>query len=144
MCSGSEEGSHLRLTDLCLSRRRGLSQVLYGQASDVTIEAQEILRQRDTIFRVREREKERAGERGREKERKRERKRERESERHHLPGTFMRRIDSCITQLKAQGPSRTCTESKEEEEEEASSWCMSQPLSSQFRTYKTGTARFWS
>jgi len=26
--------------------------------------------------------------------------------------------DSCITQLKAQGPSRTCNESKEEEEEE--------------------------
>ena len=26
-----------------------------------------------------------------------------------------RRIDSCITQLKAQGPSRTCNESKEEE-----------------------------
>jgi hypothetical protein len=26
-------------------------------------------------------------------------------------------IDSCITQLKAQGPSRTCSESKEEEEE---------------------------
>ena len=25
--------------------------------------------------------------------------------------------DSCITQLKAQGPSRTCNESKEEEEE---------------------------
>ena len=31
----------------------------------------------------------------------------------------MRLIDSCITQLEAQGPSRTCTESKEEEEEEA-------------------------
>ena len=26
-------------------------------------------------------------------------------------------IDSCITQLKAQGPSRTCNESKEEEEQ---------------------------
>ena len=26
----------------------------------------------------------------------------------------MRLIDSCITQLKAQGPSRTCNESKEE------------------------------
>jgi len=26
-------------------------------------------------------------------------------------------LDSCITQLKAQGPSRTCNESKEEEEE---------------------------
>ena len=29
----------------------------------------------------------------------------------------MRLIDSCVTQLKAQGPSRTCNESKEEEEE---------------------------
>ena len=28
----------------------------------------------------------------------------------------MRLIDSCITQLKAQGPSRACNESKEEEE----------------------------
>jgi len=27
----------------------------------------------------------------------------------------LRLIDSCITQLKAQGPSRTCNESKEEE-----------------------------
>jgi len=32
-------------------------------------------------------------------------------------GSFVRRIDSCITQLKAQGPSRTCNESKEEEDE---------------------------
>jgi len=28
----------------------------------------------------------------------------------------LRLIDSCITQLKAQGPSRTCNENKEEEE----------------------------
>ena len=28
--------------------------------------------------------------------------------------SYLRRIDSCITQLKAQGPSRTCNESKEE------------------------------
>ena len=28
----------------------------------------------------------------------------------------LRLIDSCITQLKAQGPCRTCDESKEEEE----------------------------
>ena len=34
-------------------------------------------------------------------------------------GQLSRLIDSCITQLKAQGPSRTCNESKEEEEEEA-------------------------
>ena len=32
-------------------------------------------------------------------------------------GLYSRLIDSCITQLKAQGPSRTCNESKEEEEE---------------------------
>ena len=32
--------------------------------------------------------------------------------------SYLRLIDTCITQLKAQGPSRTCHESKEEEEEE--------------------------
>ena len=37
---------------------------------------------------------------------------------------YMRLIDSCITQLKAQAPLRTCNESKEEEEE---AYCM--PLS---------------
>ena len=31
-------------------------------------------------------------------------------------GSYLRLIDSCINQLKAQGPSRTCNESKEEEE----------------------------
>ena len=31
-------------------------------------------------------------------------------------GSYLRLIDSCITQLKAQGPSRTYNESKEEEE----------------------------
>ena len=31
-------------------------------------------------------------------------------------GSYLRRIDSCITQLKAHGPSRTCNESQEEEE----------------------------
>ena len=31
------------------------------------------------------------------------------------PFRYSRRIDSCIAQLKAQGPSRTCNESKEEE-----------------------------
>jgi len=30
-------------------------------------------------------------------------------------GSYLRLIDSCITQLKAQGPSRTCNESKEDE-----------------------------
>jgi len=29
-------------------------------------------------------------------------------------GSYLRLIDSCITQLKAQAPSRTCNESKEE------------------------------
>ena len=32
-------------------------------------------------------------------------------------GSYLRLIDSYITQLKAQGPSRTCNESKEEEED---------------------------
>jgi len=32
-------------------------------------------------------------------------------------GSCLRCVDSCITQLKAQGPSRTCNESNEEEEE---------------------------
>ena len=32
-------------------------------------------------------------------------------------GSYSRLIDLCITQLKAEGPSRTCNESKEEEEE---------------------------
>jgi len=32
-------------------------------------------------------------------------------------GSYLRLIDSCITQLKAQGPSRTCNESKEEAKE---------------------------
>jgi len=31
-------------------------------------------------------------------------------------GSYLRLIDSCITQLTAQGPARTCNESKEEEE----------------------------
>jgi len=30
-------------------------------------------------------------------------------------GSYLRLIDSCITQLKAQGPFRTCNESNEEE-----------------------------
>jgi len=32
-------------------------------------------------------------------------------------GSYLRLIDSCTTQLTAQGPSRTCNESKEEEED---------------------------
>jgi len=34
-------------------------------------------------------------------------------------GSYLRLIDSCIPQLKAQGPSRACNESKEEEEDPA-------------------------
>ena len=33
-------------------------------------------------------------------------------------GSYLRLIDPCITHLKAQGPSRTCNKSKEDEEEE--------------------------
>ena len=33
-------------------------------------------------------------------------------------GSYLRLTDFCITQLKAQGPSRTCNECKEEEEKE--------------------------
>jgi hypothetical protein len=33
-------------------------------------------------------------------------------------GSYSRLIDSFITQLEAQGPARTCHESKEEEEED--------------------------
>ena len=32
-------------------------------------------------------------------------------------GSYLRPIDSCITQLEGQGPSRTCNESKEERRE---------------------------
>ena len=33
-------------------------------------------------------------------------------------GSYLRSIDSCVTQLMVQGPSRTCGESKEDDEEE--------------------------
>ena len=33
-------------------------------------------------------------------------------------GSYLRLIDSCITQIKSQGSSRTCNESKEDEEED--------------------------
>ena len=36
-------------------------------------------------------------------------------------GSYLRLTDFCSTQLKAQGPSRTCNESKAEEEEESRS-----------------------
>ena len=34
-----------------------------------------------------------------------------------MAGSYLRLIDSFITQLKAQGPARTCNECKEEEED---------------------------
>ena len=37
-------------------------------------------------------------------------------------GSYLRLMNFCITQLKAQGPSRTCNESKEEEEEEGGAY----------------------
>jgi len=39
--------------------------------------------------------------------------------------SYLRRIDSCITQLKAQGPFRTCNESKEEDVDMLDSRCKS-------------------
>ena len=44
---------------------------------------------------------------------------------------YLRLKDSCITQLKAQGPSRTCNESREEEET-LRSWKHSFSLASAF------------
>jgi len=32
-------------------------------------------------------------------------------------GSYLRLIDSCVTQLKAQGPSRTCNKRKEEKKD---------------------------
>ena len=37
--------------------------------------------------------------------------------------SYLRRIDSCITQLKAQGPSRTCNESKDDDDDGACEQC---------------------
>ena len=48
-------------------------------------------------------------------------------------GSFLRFIDSCITQLKAQGPSRTCNETKEEEESRSARL----PQSSERGAYET-------
>jgi len=42
-------------------------------------------------------------------------------------GAYLRLIDSCIIQLKAQGPARTCNESKEEEEEERACLASTRP-----------------
>ena len=53
-------------------------------------------------------------------------------------------IDSCITQLKAQGPSRTCNESKEEEEVDAAAGRAHRDHQGQerFRVLKVGI-RVW-
>ena len=37
---------------------------------------------------------------------------------HPEAGSYLRLLDVCITELKAQGPSKICNESQEEEEEE--------------------------
>ena len=42
-------------------------------------------------------------------------------------GSCLRLIDFCITQLKAQGPSRTCNESKEEKKVEGGEGVSFQP-----------------
>ena len=44
-------------------------------------------------------------------------------------GSYLRLIYSCITQRKAQGPSETCNESKDEEEEEVMESRARDPLS---------------
>ena len=36
-------------------------------------------------------------------------------------GSYLRLIDSCVTQLRAQGPSRTCNQSKEEKKDSRTS-----------------------
>ena len=57
---------------------------------------------------------------------------------------YLMLIDSCIPQLKAQGPSRTCSESKEEEEAAHRVVdLVGVPLSSEYGTCKTVKARFW-
>jgi len=48
-------------------------------------------------------------------------------------GSYSRLIDFCITQLKVQGPSRTCNESKEEEEEVRAAVSLPQQLRLGFR-----------
>ena len=62
-----------------------------------------------------------------------------------LESSYLRLIDSCITLLKAQGPSRTCNECKEEEEEEEvllekSEWRVSTGLP---RSYCSGSTALY-
>jgi len=59
-------------------------------------------------------------------------------------GSYLRLIDFFITQLKAQGPSRTCNESKEEEEKiQKGVWGLAQVLGDELPP-KVETLRFSS
>jgi len=84
MCSGPEAGSYLRLIDFVYHSTLGVG----------------VIKKRRRRF---------LDAPGRQKDRKTERQKGRQG-----GGSYLRRIDSCITQLKAQGPSRTCNASKEE------------------------------
>ena len=57
-------------------------------------------------------------------------------------GSYLRLIDSCITQLQAQGPSRTCNKSKEGEEVDEGSGRTTM-ATNLFDTLTTFEARFW-
>jgi len=56
-------------------------------------------------------------------------------------GSYLRLTYWCITQLKAQGPSRTCNESKEEEEESPVSWAMRLRLLSLYARFASAPPR---
>ena len=58
-------------------------------------------------------------------------------------GSYLRLEDSCITQLKAQGPSRTCNESQEEEEEEEEGEVFVRGLHNLFNKKSTTIFRFY-
>jgi len=110
MCSGSEAGSY-RLCVSPNSRLEGNKEEEGSARKDLGFGLR-VQRVRIRVSRFERRERERKGreggrERGRVEERKIEGEREQDRDR-----------DSCITQLKAQGPSRNCNESKEEEEKE--------------------------
>ena len=53
-------------------------------------------------------------------------------------GSYLRRIDSCITQLQAQGPLKTCNESQEEETK------CNKRLTKRFSGSRYGTWSCWS
>ena len=57
---------------------------------------------------------------------------------HAEAGSYSRLIDSCITQLKAEGPSRTCSDSKGEEEEDMVSWTHLVPCVQHATSWKAG------